>query len=152
MSDNFIRFRAIRKSLDRPFGTVPKGNEARHLNTLASMINGIIASKRTNLPPIASKTPISIKQEIITKRFSRWIDNFNIKEKLYLMPYAIELLAALSPSEITLAMDGSTVGRNCICLMVSVIYKNRALPLAWFVIEGSKGHLPEIMHLDLRFD
>ncbi|MBF0551891.1 MAG: transposase [Deltaproteobacteria bacterium] len=65
------------------------------------------------------------------------------------MPFAIELLAALSLSEITLAMDGSTVGRNCICLMVSVIYKNRALPLAWFVIEGSKGHLPEIMHLDL---
>jgi len=46
-------------------------------------------------------------------------------------------------------MDGSTVGRGCITLMVSVLYKKRALPLAWIVVEGKKGHFPEALHVEL---
>ncbi|MCZ7671495.1 MAG: hypothetical protein M5U34_32350 [Chloroflexi bacterium] len=34
-------------------------------------------------------------------------------------------------------------------LMVSVIYKKRALPLAWVVVRGSKGHFPEETHCQL---
>jgi hypothetical protein len=33
--------------------------------------------------------------------------------------------------------------------MVSVIYKKRALPIAWIVVRGKKGHFPETAHIAL---
>ena len=44
-------------------------------------------------------------------------------------------------------MDGSVVGRGCAALMIHVIYKGRALPLAWRVRQGPKGHFPEALHI-----
>src|SRR2546428_12243998 len=44
-------------------------------------------------------------------------------------------------------MDGSVVGRDCTALMIHVIYKGRALPLAWRVRQGPKGHFPEDLHI-----
>jgi hypothetical protein len=49
----------------------------------------------------------------------------------------------------TFVIDGSEVGHHCIALMVSLIYKKRALPITWLVVEGNKGHLPEKLHLQL---
>ena len=40
-------------------------------------------------------------------------------------------------------MDGSVVGRGCLALMLHVVYKGRALPLAWRVRHNLKGHGPE---------
>ena len=44
-------------------------------------------------------------------------------------------------------MDGSVVGRGCVALMIHVLYKGRALPLAWRVRQGPKGHFPEDLHI-----
>ena len=43
-------------------------------------------------------------------------------------------------------MDGSVVGRGCGALMIHVISKGRALPFAWRVRQGPKGHFPEERH------
>ncbi len=39
-------------------------------------------------------------------------------------------------------MDGSVVGRDWAALMIHVISQGRALPLAWRVRQGPKGHCP----------
>ena len=44
-------------------------------------------------------------------------------------------------------MDGSVVGCGCVALMIHVIYQGRALPLAWRVRQGPKGHCPEALHI-----
>jgi len=44
-------------------------------------------------------------------------------------------------------MDGRVVGRGCTALMIHVIDKGRALPLAWRVRQGPKGPFPEALHL-----
>jgi len=41
------------------------------------------------------------------------------------------------------------VGRGCCALMMHVIYKGRALPLAWRVRQCPKGHFPEDLHIAL---
>ena len=41
------------------------------------------------------------------------------------------LLAHLS-SQTLHPIDGSEVGRNCVTLMVSLIYQRRAIPLLWW--------------------
>ena len=57
MSDKRRRFRAIRDALAKMHSEGPKGNLARHLNTLAALISGIVGSKRTNFPAIAQGSP-----------------------------------------------------------------------------------------------
>jgi hypothetical protein len=44
-------------------------------------------------------------------------------------------------------MAGSVVGRGCLALMLHVVYKGRALPLAWRVRHSPKGHGPEKLHI-----
>jgi hypothetical protein len=44
-------------------------------------------------------------------------------------------------------MDGSVVGRGCVALMIHVLSQGRALPLAWRVRQGPKGHVPEDLHI-----
>ena len=46
-------------------------------------------------------------------------------------------------------MDGSVVGCGGVALRIHVRYKGRALPLAWRVRRGPKGHFPEALHIAL---
>lgn len=149
MSDNLRRYRAIHEALRQWYPEDPSGNRARHLTTLAAMISGMVASQSSQLPRIATKVPSGTKPESRVKRFTRWVDNAYVTETLYFLPYAQLLLVGLGLETLVLAIDGSTVGRGCVALMVSVIYKGRALPIAWLVREGKKGHFPEQMHIDL---
>ena len=80
MSDNLRRYRAIRHALVQCYPTSSLGNFARHLNTLAALISGIVGSKSTQLPQIAAKVPNGTKPESRVKRFARWVDNARILE------------------------------------------------------------------------
>src|SRR5205823_1762467 len=143
MSDNLRRYRAIRNALMHAYPTSPTGNFARHVQTLAALISGIVGSKSTQLPTIATKVPDGTKPESRVKRFARWVDNDRILEEMYFLPYAELLLTHLAVETLVLVMDGSVVGRGCAALMIHVLYKGRALPLAWRVRQGPKGHFPE---------
>ena len=150
MSDNRRRYRSIRNALLQLHPGEPKGNVARHLNTLAAFISGIVGSKSTNLPAVAGKAPDRAKRESRVKRFSRWVNDERIEVEVYFLPYLDALLTGLAVhGTLLLAMDGSEVGRNCLALIVSVIYGKRALPIAWIVVQGKKGHFPEVAHVQL---
>jgi Transposase DDE domain len=147
MSDNLRRYRAIRDALAQGYPTSFQGNFARHLNTLAALISGIVGSKSSQLPHIATKVPDGTKPESRVKRFTRWLDNDHILEEVYFLPYADVLLRHLALQTVVLVMDGSSVGRGCTALMLHVVYKGRALPLAWRVRQAPKGHFPEDLHI-----
>jgi hypothetical protein len=149
MSDNLRRYRAIHEALTQCYPGPVSGRMAQHLTTLAAFISGIVGSQSSQLPKIATKIPDRAKPESRVKRMSRWLDNEHIKEGIYFLPYAEMLLHQLALETLVLVMDGSTVGRGCCALMIHVIYKGRALPLAWQVREGPKGHFPESFHIYL---
>ena len=149
MSDNLRQYRAIREALRQAYPGEPQGRCARHLTTLAAMISGIVASKSTQLPKVAAKVPNGAKPESRVKRFARWLDNTRILEEVYFLPYAEIVLAHLALETLVLVMDGSVVGCGCVALMIHVLYKGRALPLAWRVRQGPKGHFPEDLHIAL---
>jgi Transposase DDE domain len=149
MSDNLRRYRAIRDALTQCYPGQPSGTVARHLITLAALISGIVGSKSTQLPHIAAKVPHGTKPESRVKRFTRWVDNAHILEEVYFLPYAEVLLRHLALQTLVLVMDGSSVGRGCTALMIHVVYKGRALPLAWRVRQCPKGHFPEDLHIAL---
>jgi hypothetical protein len=150
MSDNRRRYLAMKRALKQLYPTEPQGNLARHLHTLAALASGIVGSKSTNLPAIAGKVPDGMKKESRVKKFHRWVKNDRIDAQVYFLPYVDALLSSLAEvGSLLLAIDGSEVGRNCLTLMVSVIYKKRALPIAWVVVKGTKGHFPEETHIQL---
>lgn len=149
MSDNLRVFGSIKKALKQLYPGEPQGNLARHLNTLAAMIAGIVQSKSSQLPEMAKKVPDGAKPDSRVKRFARWLQNDGITQAIYFLPFAQALLDGLANQTLVLVMDGSAVGRGCLTLMVSVIYKKRALPLAWLVITGNKGQFPAELHVTL---
>ena len=149
MSDNLRRYRAIRDALTQCYPGQPSSTVARHLITLAALISGIVGSKSTQLPHIAAKVPNGTKPESRAKRFARWCDNAHILEEAYFLPYVDVLLRHLALQTVVLVMDGSGVGRGCTALMMHVVYKGRALPLAWRVRQAPKGHFPEDLHIAL---
>ena len=73
--------------------TADQGNLARHLTTLAALISGMVGSRSTHLPTIATKVPDGTTPESRVKRFARWLGNDDILEEVYFLPYAAILLS-----------------------------------------------------------
>ena len=143
MSDNLRRYYAVSAALRQLCAQEPKGNQARHLRTLAHIVSGIVGSRRCNLGAIASKSPDGNQRESRVKRFGRWLQNERIDWQTYFLPYIEAFLAALMQGPagpLVLAMDASQVGRDCTALVVSVLYGRRALPIAWTVFQTDRGH------------
>ena len=149
MSDNLRQYCAIRDALIQGYPGEPKGQFARHVVTLAALISDIVASESTQLPQVASSVPDGTKPGSRVKRFARWVHNDTVTEQQYFFPYTDVLLRHLALQTLVLVIDGSVAGRGCVALMVYVIYKGRALPLAWLMRQGKKGHFPEALHIAL---
>ena len=150
MSDNRRVYRTIRKAIKQFYPQEPKGNTARHLNTLSALVAGIVQSKRSQLPAIAGKIPENTNLESRVKKYSRWFQNNRIDSTIYYLPFVTELLTALAEIRtLVLVMDGSEIGHNCLALMLSVVYKGRTLPVAWLVVQGKKGHFSAEKHIAL---
>jgi hypothetical protein len=146
MGDKRRRFRAIKKALMKLYPFTPTGNLARRMNTLAYLISGMVGARHVHLRRVAGQVPDGTKKESRIKRFARWLGNERIEAEVYFVPFIEDLLVSVSQGPLVLAIDGSDVGRGCITLMVSLIYQRRALPLAWVVVKGKKGHFPEETH------
>jgi hypothetical protein len=150
MSDSRRTYRAIKKAILQLYPTKPQGHLARHLITLVGLVSGIVLSKSCQLPKIANKVPGDVHPDSRTKQFSRWVNNDAITFDLYFLPFLEPLLVKLAATRpLVLVMDGSAVARGCVTLMVSLLYAGRALPLAWLVIAGAKGHFPAETHVTL---
>jgi len=58
-------------------------------------------------------------------------------------------LALEKSGELEIIIDGSVVGKGCMCLMFSVVYRGRAIPLIWKVSKKKKGHYKQEEHVNL---
>lgn len=139
--------KSLRKMLDKKFLT---SYELMRMKILSSMISSILLSGRTELRQMALENTDDKQYASKIKQFKRFVINENIDLKTYYFPYIIPLLQCLSASgELVFSIDGSTVGRGCMCLMFSVMYRGRAIPVVWEVYKRRKGHLPEKAHCSL---
>src|SRR5258708_1099095 len=106
MPDNHRRYFAIQKALRRLMPHV-KGHAERHLMTLTALICGIVGSKHTQLPAIASKTPGTAKRQSRITTFERWLKNKNVTVERYYLPFVQSVLTSLPDGPVVLVMDGS---------------------------------------------
>lgn len=147
MSDTYRRYRAIKQAIMQFYQPRPQGHREKHLNTLVALICGLVGSKHAHLPAIADHAPSDgATQESLIRRFTRFLKNDRQTIDAWFLPVAEQLLATLASQPIHLVMDGSTVGRGCLALMLSVVYHGRALPLCWVVVSAPKGQFPQATH------
>lgn len=147
MRDTYRRYSAIQQGLLQFFQPHPTGHQARHLNTLVVLICGLCGGQRAHLSTIADHAPADgADQESVITRFRRWLKHDAYPLNGWFLPVAATLRANLAHQPLTLVLDGSVVGRGCVALMLSVVYHGRALPLAWIVVKGKKGHFPQQTH------
>jgi len=152
MSDNHTRYNLIRQGLEQLYPTRLSASQLRHLHTLALLLHGLIASAHCQLPKLAAKAPKKAKVESRIKQFQRFLDNGKVTQQTFWLPFAQPLVQSLSSNgqrELKVCLDGSAMGRECVALVASVVYAGRTLPIAWVVVKGKKGHLPQQRHLEL---
>jgi hypothetical protein len=151
MSDSHKRHNAINKSLLQLCEGPLQGHFAQHLQTLTELVAGMVGAFASQLPLIASYTATKTKPESRVKKFERWLNNEEVTLATYWLPFARKLLKRLAEhtNELVVVMDGSEVGRDCVALLVGVVYGGRTLPVVWQVREGNKGHFSQAEHLAL---
>jgi len=115
------------------------------------MVTALIDSQHVSSGKIADQQPGRIQAMSQVKKNDRWLENKWVDTQTFFIPLAIQLVAAISRQfgELIFIIDGSVTGRNCQTLMVSVLWKGKALPLLWKTIQGPKGHFPQADHLAL---
>ena len=145
MTDRYKVYLKVKKTVEQMVTHAHPG----HVITLAMMIAGIVMSKKAQLSEMSSEIPSEAKDKSIEMRLRRWVKNEAIDAEMIYLPFARQVLEALSDKELILVMDGSQVGRGCMVVMVGVLYKKRALPLAWLVYKGKKGHTTAKRHIEV---
>jgi hypothetical protein len=132
MSDTYRRYFAIHRSLLQLYQPRPTGHRARHVQTLVAMICGLAGSRRAHLATIADHAPAGhADQENVITRFRRWLKHDAQTMDHWFLPVAQAIVRNLAHQPLVLVMDGSVVGRDCIALVLSVVYHGRALPLRY---------------------
>lgn len=117
--------------------------------TLAYMITGLVKAKNVQFRKVAQAVRYPYKKTSLEDRFRRFVRNHNIVVDVQFIPLVELVLSALSKERLALLVDSTKVGGGCICLMLSVMYKSRALPLGWVVFKGKKGHSSQETQLAL---
>lgn len=142
MTDSYRVYTKVHRMLKQMLNLDHQGQVV----TLAMMIAGIVLSRKAQLSAMSSEIPTQTQEESIEMRLRRWVKDDIDVEAVY-MPFARQILEALSHLPLVLVMDGSQVGRNCMALMIGLVYQKRALPIAWLVYTGKKGHASAQRHI-----
>ena len=146
MSDAARLYRVIFRHI---LELIPPDMLAENCITLAMLITGILRGKSGQLRTIANGVQYDHQQESLIERFRRFVRNTNIEVEVAYAPINALILKAIAQGTITLMIDSTKMGGRCICLMLSVYYKSRALPFAWVTFKGRKGHSSQQVQLGL---
>lgn len=103
---------------------------------------GIYKSRSVYLSRVAGKIPGQAKLPSVVRRLARLLDNPAIRVREWYEPIARQWVAAqiATIGEIRLIVDGTKVGFAHQLLIVSLAYRQRAIPIAWTWIKHVRGH------------
>lgn len=118
--------------------------DIRHLYTLLWMVVGLIHSGCVSLtawvPYVTSRARYA---QSIQRRFTRWLHNERVQIAPFYAPLIQTALAEWGQHTLYLALDTSMLWNRYCLIRLSVIYRGRAVPVVWRVIEhgsSSVGH------------
>ena len=110
--------------------------DLRHLTTLAWMMVGLIHAGSMSLcawaPYVVSRAWYS---QSTVRRFRRWLDNDRIEVHALYGPLMQQALIGWVDKTLYVALDTSMLWNTYCLVRLSVIYRGRAVPVVWCVIE-----------------
>jgi hypothetical protein len=110
--------------------------DLRHLKTLAWMMVGLIHSSSISLcawaPYVVSRARYS---QSTVRRFRRWLDNDKIEVHSLYGPLIQRALVGWVEKTLYVALDTSMLWNTYCMVRLCVVYRGRAVPLVWCVIE-----------------
>jgi len=128
------------------------GQLNRRVCLMASLIQACIRNGHCGLERLSESTEAyrARKKSSLLQQAKRWLSNKWTDWQTFYLPFVRHFLQGLaSKGEIVFVMDGSQTGSANTTLMLSVLCRGFAIPVAWVVKKGEKGHFPEEMHTDL---
>ena len=145
-----MKIKDIKKALENAKGQKVKGNPLRRLCTLSTMIYSLLKTNHSRLTNLSKVICPELDFQSRVKKLKRWVSNEYVDTEHFFLPFLAKILENLATrKQILFAIDGSPVGNGCVCLMISLVWRKRAIPLCWLVRRGKKGHFPVEMHLQL---
>ena len=116
--------------------------DQRHLKTLAWMMVGLIQSGWISLtawPPYVVSRARDAQSTV--RRFRRWLDNDKIDVLSLYGPLLQQALAEWGEQALYVALDTSMLWNTYCLIRLSVIYRGRAVPLVWCVLEHGSAQV-----------
>jgi hypothetical protein len=149
-NNNNIR-KNIESGLKKLYGKELQGNCLRRFNSLVGIVSGLINSQHVSLSRIADYQEGNIQIMSQVRKSERWLRNEWIDSETFYAPFIVRVLGKIIEiqKELIVVIDGSVIGRGCQVLMLSVLWKGKAIPIVWKVVQSPKGHFPENDHIEL---
>lgn len=135
--------------------TIPganKGQMHRRVRLMASLIQACTHNGHCRLESLSESNDAyqAQKKSSLLQQAKRWLSNKWTDWQNYYLPFVRHFLQGLAAKgELVFVMDGSQTGSANTTLMLSVLCRGFAVPVAWVVKKGEKGHFAEEMHIDL---
>jgi hypothetical protein len=116
--------------------------DQRHLKSLAWMMVGLISSGCISLsawaPYVVSRAQYA---QSTVRRFRRWLDNDQIDVVSLYGPLIAQALAEWGEQALYVALDTSMLWNTYCLIRLSVIYRGRAVPLVWCVLQHGSAQV-----------
>jgi DDE family transposase len=110
--------------------------DVRHLHTLVWMMVGLIHSGCVSLtawvPFVRGRARYAQSTQ---RRFARWLQNLRVEVHPLYAPLIQTALAEWGKHRVYLALDTSMLWNRYCVLRISLVYRGRAVPLVWEVVE-----------------
>lgn len=116
--------------------------DRRHRNTLAWMINGLVLSGHIGLGAWAEYVHSRAHYLASTiRRFRRFLDNERIAVHALYAPLLSQALQGWQQQTLYVALDTSMLWNTYCLVRLSLIYRGRAVPLVWTVLEHGSASI-----------
>lgn len=112
---------------------------SEHHKVLSWLMIAIMVGKDVCLDRLSLELPHEAKPESVAQQFRRWLQNKHIDERMIYDPIAREILSKLRYRCVRIQIDRVQIKTRQNVLMMSVWYRQRAIPLAWICLPY-RGH------------
>ena len=124
--------------------------DLRRLKTLAWMMVGLIHAGSSSLsawaPYVVSRAQYA---QSTVRRFRRWLDNDKIDVLSLYGPFMQQAVAAWGEQALYVALDTSMLWNTYCLVRLAVIYRGRAVPLVWCVLQHGSAQVAFEVYRDL---
>ncbi len=124
--------------------------DRRHLKTLAWMMVGLVQSRLISLtawtPSVQSR---AVYAQSRVRRFDRWLHNTRLDVHQLYGPLMQQALAEWGQNVLYLALDTSTLWNVYCMVRISIIYRGRAVPLVWKVLQHPSSSVAYAVYKDV---